>query len=91
MVEEGIWRGDPLERPGLGVRGCLGVGRKDQRDLGGKGLGEYFRRGKLRERIGVAGRDAHVQQPHTKISWKGPVWGVVVGALGVEGGGGGEG
>lgn len=56
-----------------------------------KGLGEYIRRGKLRERIGVEGRDACVQQSHMEISWKGPVWGVVVGALGVEGGGGVEG
>ena len=60
MAEAGIRRERrTLERPGLGVRGCLGVRRKDQRGLG-KGSGGYIRRGTVRKRTGVAGRDAGV-------------------------------
>ena len=73
-----------LERPGLGVRGCLGVRTKDQR---GKGLGGYIREKQSGRELGWPA-EMPVWGDCMKLSWKGQVWGAVW-EVGVEGGGGG--
>lgn len=63
MGEERIRQREALERPGLGVRECLRVGRMNWKGQGGveKRLRKYIRRPEdYVKRTGVAGRDAAV-------------------------------